>query len=77
MGKFTPTFFPSFLKAAALNPETTLMVGDDPQRDLAAALAAGIEQGIVVRRDQEQPLVKEADGGLYVQSLELVLEMIG
>ena len=53
------------------------MVGDDPQRDLAAALAAGIEQVIVVRRDQEQPLVKEADGGLYVQSLELVIEMIG
>jgi FMN phosphatase YigB (HAD superfamily) len=77
MGKFTTTFFPSILKAAALNPATTLMVGDDPQHDLAAALAAGIEQVIVVRRDQEQPLVKEADGGLYVQSLELVIEMIG
>ena len=75
-GKFSPNFFPSILETARLDPATTLMIGDDPRYDLAPALAAGIRQVVLPRRSQDEAFVTEADGGIYVRSLELVLDMI-
>lgn len=72
----SPDFFLSILKKFRLDPKKTLMIGDNPKADLALARAAGIEQVVLPRRDQKEAVVKEADGGLYVNSLELVLKML-
>ena len=76
-GKYSPNFFPSIIKEARLNPEKTLMIGDDPEHDLVQPLAAGIKQVVLVQRDQKEPVIKKSDGGIYVNSLEWVLKMIG
>ncbi len=75
-GKSSPEFFLMILRKYKLNPDKTLLIGDDPEFDLAFARAAGIEQVVLARRNQKEALVREADGGLYVNSLEWVLKML-
>jgi len=76
LGKFSPSFFPSIIKETHLKPAKTLMIGDDQEHDLAPALAAGIKQVVLVKRDQKEPFIKKNDGGIYVNSLKWVLKMI-
>lgn len=75
-GKFSRDFFPSILREARLEGRTTLMVGDDFQRDLLPAQEAGITQVVLVRRAQPVPVTSGPGGGIYVRSLESILEMI-
>jgi len=75
-GKSSPEFFYSLIRKFELDPAKTLMVGDSPQADLGFARTAGIEQVVLPRREQKETFVKEKDGGIYVRSLELVLDMI-
>lgn len=75
-GKFAPGFFASIMKAAKLNSEATMMIGDSPDRDRAPALAAGIRHVVLVNRAQSEPCIKGADCAFSVNSLALVDDMI-
>lgn len=74
-GKLYPEFYTALLKRTGANPETTLMIGDSPEFDLALAKAAGIHQVVLPRRDQKEDWIEEADGGLYAKRLDLILEI--
>ena len=76
-GKMGPHFFPAILEKGGFAPEDCLMIGDDPLWDLGGARGAGIEQVVLPRRDQEEELVVEEDGGIYVRSLSIVPRLLG
>jgi len=75
-GKSGPAFYTALLKRIGAAPDEVVMVGDSPEADLAYALAAGIRKVILPRRRQEAEWVRESDGGLYVQSLARVPDML-
>ena len=75
MGKFSEHYFPNILKHHGYDPETTLMVGDEPERDLVPALKAGIRYGVIVDRNQTEEYVLR-DGGIFIHSLKNLAEMI-
>jgi len=75
MGKFSEHYFPNILKHHGYDPETTLMVGDEPERDLFPALKAGIRYGVIVDRDQTEECILR-DGGIFIRSLKNLAEMI-
>ena len=75
-GKGTPLFFERILELSGFAPGECLMIGDDPQQDCASARAAGIEQVVLPRRQQTEAWVLEDDGGLYVNSLMLLPELL-
>ena len=75
-GKSGPTFYHALLKRIDTDPRHVVMIGDNPQADLAYAKAAGIEQVILPRREQPQPWIVEEDGGIYVDSLAIVPEFL-
>ena len=72
-----PRFFATILEKGGFAPQDCLMIGDDPRIDLAGAKGAGIEQVVVPRRDQDEALIVEDDGGIYVKSLMTVPELLG
>ncbi len=75
-GKSGPAFFEALLQRIGAEADDVVVVGDNPQADLAYARAAGIQQVVLPRREQSEPWVMECDGGLYVQSLAVVAELI-
>jgi FMN phosphatase YigB (HAD superfamily) len=75
-GKACPEFFTALLELTGADPQTTLMVGDSPEMDLNLAKAAGIDQVVLVRRDQKKEWIKEEDGGLYLKRLDFILDCI-
>ena len=75
-GKMGPHFFPAILEKGGFHPKECLMIGDDPEWDLAGARRSGIEQVVLPRRDQEAELIVEDDGGIYVRSLGTVPEIL-
>ena len=75
-GKLTPEFYTALLARTGAEPDRTLMVGDSPEYDLGLARAAGIEQVVLPRREQNEDWVMEPDGGLYVRRLDLILELM-
>ena len=76
-GKSGPAFFDALLQRIDAHPEDVVMVGDNPQADLAFAREAGIQQVVLPRREQSDVWVMEPDGGLYVQSLAIVPQLLG
>jgi len=76
-GKSGPAFFEALLKRIGADPEDVVMVGDNPQADLAFARGAGIRQVVLPRRMQSEPWEIEPDGGIYVKSLAIVPELLG
>lgn len=76
-GKMGPHFFPTILEKGGFAPEDCLMIGDDPLWDLGGAKGVGIDQVVLPRRDQEEELVVEEDGGIYVRSLAIVPRLLG
>lgn len=72
-GKLYPEFYTALLERTGADPKTTLMVGDSPEFDLALAKAAGIDQVVLVRRDQDEDFVMEDDGGIYLKRLDTIL----
>ena len=75
MGKFSEHYFPNILKHHGYDPETTLMLGDEPERDLFPALKAGIRYGVIVDRNQKEEYVLR-DGGIFIRSLKKLTEML-
>jgi len=75
-GKSCPEFFVSLLKKWNLNPDETVMVGDNPTIDCAYARQAGITHVILPRPSQNETVVMESDGGIYVRSLDIVPDML-
>lgn len=75
-GKSTPEFYRNLLKIAGVRPEEVVHVGDNPKADLELPRQAGITQVVLPRRDQKEEWVWEADGGIYVKSLDILLEMV-
>ena len=75
-GKACPEFFKALLAISRSDPENTLMVGDSPVYDLTLANAAGIRNVVLARRGQNQEVIDDSDGAIYVKSLETVLSML-
>ncbi|MBQ6470832.1 MAG: HAD family hydrolase, partial [Victivallales bacterium] len=74
-GKFSPRYFPNILEHHHYDPETLLMLGDEPEHDLFPALRAGIRHVCIIDREQtEESLFR--DGGLFVRSLKTLEELI-
>ena len=65
-----------FLQRTGAPPETTLMVGDNPEMDIKLANPAGIKQVVLVRRGQAENWTYGSDGALYVKGLEEVLNFL-
>lgn len=74
-GKFSPGFFPSILKVGGFDPARTMMIGDDPERDMLPALKAGIKYVIIINRQQTEPLLHK-DGAIFVNSLKVLYDML-
>jgi len=73
-GKSSPEFFYSILKRIDCKPKQVVMIGDDPKADLLWARCAGIEQIVIVCREQKAEWVRK-DGAIFVKSLAIVPEM--
>lgn len=67
LGKFSPHFFPNILKHHRYDPTFTMMIGDEPKRDLYPALEAGIRYCVIIDRQQQEPVI-EKDGGIFIRS---------
>ena len=75
LGKFSERYFPNILKHHGYDPETAMMIGDVPARDLLPALKAGIRYGAVIDRNQKEEIIVR-NGGFFVSSLKFLADMI-
>ncbi|MFA6929303.1 MAG: HAD family hydrolase [Lentisphaeria bacterium] len=75
LGKWSPEFFPSILKAGRFDPERTLMIGDDPARDMLPALQAGIAHVAIIDRHQTENILHKG-GVIFINSLEFLYHML-
>ena len=76
-GKAGPGFYEALLARTGSEASACIMVGDEPEPDLTYARAADIRTVFIVCRDQPEPLRHGPDGGLFVNSLDVALAMIG
>ncbi len=74
-GKFAPSYYPDILRYHGFDPETVMMVGDEPARDMLPALRAGIRYGITIDRKQPENWFRK-DGGIFVNSLDVLAELM-
>ena len=74
-GKFSPDYFPAILRNHGYDPERTMMIGDEPERDLYPALASGIRYGVIIDRKQKEPVVFR-DNGIFINSLDHLSKII-
>ena len=74
-GKYSPAYYPDILKHSGFDPETVMMIGDDPIRDMLPALRAGIRYGVNIDRTQKEDWFRK-DGGIYVRSLDILTELM-
>ena len=74
-GKFSSDYFPAILRNHKYDPTRTMMIGDEPKRDLYPALAAGIRYGVIIDRKQQDPVIFR-DGGIFINSLDNLSKMI-
>lgn len=70
-GKFSEHYFPNILKHHGYDPETTVMIGDEPEHDLYPALKAGIRRCVIIDRKQTEDMVRK-EGGIFVRDLGVV-----
>ena len=75
LGKFSPHFFPNILKPHGYDPEYTMMIGDEPKRDLYPALEAGIRHCVIIDRSQTEDIV-EKDGGIFIRTYSVLINKI-
>ncbi len=75
LGKWSPDFFPSILKAGGFDPKRTLMIGDDPERDMLPALQAGIAHVAIIDRHQKETILHKG-GVIFINSLEFLYHML-
>ena len=74
-GKFSPDYYPAILRNHGYDPERTMMIGDEPERDLYPALASGIRYGVIIDRKQKEPAVFR-DNGIFINSLDHLSQII-
>lgn len=74
-GKFSEQYFPNILKHHGYDPETTMMIGDEPEHDLYPALKAGIRRCVIIDRKQTADMLQK-DGGIFVNDLGVVNAII-
>ncbi len=72
-GKMDPDYFVKIMRRGDYDPETTVMVGNEPQYDLEPALRAGIRHCVIVDRTQVAPVI-EKNGGIFVNSLTILAD---
>lgn len=70
-GKVSPEFYQALLERIGTDKKTSLMIGDNPEMDLALAQKAGIKQIVLLRRSQDSEYVHEPDGGLCLKRLDV------
>ena len=75
MGKYSPTYYPKILEHCGFDPETVMMIGDEPIRDMLPAMKAGIRYGVNIDRTQKEACIRK-DGGLYINSYDVLIKMI-
>ena len=76
-GKSGPGFFSAILEKIDCAAKDVVMIGDEVTTDLAFARSAGIEQIVIVHRDQERLWLRGDDGAIFVRSLAIVPQMLG
>ena len=74
-GKFSPDYFPAILRNHGYDPERTMMIGDEPKRDLYPARNAGIRYCVIIDRKQNEPVLRK-DGAVFINSLDILTVMI-
>src|SRR5690606_7665756 len=75
-GKTSAQFFRDLLTHYQLDPETVLHVGDHPFLDVTCPLEAGI-QVAQINRQQEEPVRELESGGISINRLDLLPELLG
>ena len=75
LGKFSPHFFPNILRHHGYDPAYTMMIGDEPKRDLYPALEAGIRYCVIIDRSQTEDIV-EKEGGIFIRSYHVLIDKI-
>ncbi len=74
-GKYAPDFISKIILDGRFDPQTTVMIGDDPRYDLYPAQRAGIRYCVIVKRTMREKY-QELDGAIYVNSLQTIAEAI-
>ncbi len=74
-GKFSPDFYPAIMRHGKFDPETTMMVGDEPRRDMEPAMRAGIRYGVNIDRQQTEAVLQK-DCGYFINSLTVLQSLI-
>lgn len=75
LGKFSPHFFPNILKHHGYDPEYTMMIGDEPKRDLYPALEAGIRHCVIIDRKQAEDII-EKEGGIFIRAYCVLIDKL-
>ena len=75
LGKYSPSYYPDILKHYSFDPETVMMIGDEPKRDLYPALEAGIRYCVIIDRSQTEDIV-EKEGGIFIRSYHVLIDKI-
>ena len=76
MGKTGPKFFLDLLARIDCQADQVVMVGDDINADYEYAKRAGINQVVIVRRDQQEVCKRQDGGAILVKSLAIVPAML-
>ena len=75
-GKSGPAFYRALMEKLSIAADETVMIGDNPTADLLYAQQAGLSAVVIVRRDQPDEWVRGPDGGIYVNTLRIVAQML-
>ena len=75
-GKSGPFFYTALMEKLNITPENTVMIGDNYKADAEFALAAGIEQVVIIDRSQIEDLRYDNRGVIWINSLNQVMDII-
>jgi FMN phosphatase YigB (HAD superfamily) len=75
-GKSSSVFYKALLEKSNTSATTTMMIGDHEKYDLQFAREAGINKVILPRRNQAEDIIHANNGGIYVNSLEHVIQLL-
>ena len=76
LGKFSPAFYPSILKALNSDGSDVVMIGDEWIRDSEPARRAGIKYTIHIDVNAENECIEKEPGAFIVNSLEFAKDII-
>ena len=73
--KDNPLVYKKILSKENLNPEKTIMIGNELGIDLYSPKKAGIKYSVIVDRKQEEKIIFK-DGGIFVNDLKIVPQIL-